>query len=191
MYCHGSLNKTAKVHQSALFSCSSVCECNFLSKAKRQIGKISVQKYCWNWPQMPISTAFYEQLFCTKVFGTAFMCSQFGFVIFWWKDIGAKVDHNMLLKLTSGEKISFERFLINAKARAMMLTFWFWLWISVWLRTMWRSFERLWIILEVNCFFFPQWINAFTRVWTKVVLEILRNLKLGRGIKIHIIEMTT
>jgi hypothetical protein len=28
-----------------------------------------------------------------KVFCAAFMCLQFGFVIFWQKDFGAKADH--------------------------------------------------------------------------------------------------
>jgi hypothetical protein len=27
------------------------------------------------------------------------MCLQFGFVIFWWKDLGAKAAHKMLVKL--------------------------------------------------------------------------------------------
>jgi hypothetical protein len=32
------------------------------------------------------------------------MCSQFGFVIFWQKDFGAKAAHKMLVKLTPGGK---------------------------------------------------------------------------------------
>jgi hypothetical protein len=35
-----------------------------------------------------------------KVFCTAFMCLQFGFVIFWQKDFGAKAAHKILVKLT-------------------------------------------------------------------------------------------
>jgi hypothetical protein len=35
-----------------------------------------------------------------KVFCAAFMCLQFGFVIFWGKDFGAKAAHKMLVKLT-------------------------------------------------------------------------------------------
>jgi len=35
-----------------------------------------------------------------KVFCAAFMCSQFGFVIFQRKDFGAKAAHKMLVKLT-------------------------------------------------------------------------------------------
>jgi hypothetical protein len=51
---------------------------------------------------MSISPIFYEQLFRTKVFSAAFMCLQFGFVIFWQKNFGAKAAHKMLLKLTPG-----------------------------------------------------------------------------------------
>jgi hypothetical protein len=47
-----------------------------------------------------ISPIFYEQIFCTKDFGAAFMCLQFGFVIFWQKDFGAKAANKMLVKLT-------------------------------------------------------------------------------------------
>jgi hypothetical protein len=50
--------------------------------------------------QVSISPIFYEQLFHIKVFCTAFMCIQFGFVIFRQKDIGAKAAHKMLVKLT-------------------------------------------------------------------------------------------
>jgi hypothetical protein len=48
-----------------------------------------------------ISPIFYKQLFHTKDF-CAFMCLQFGFVIFWQKDFGAKAAHKMLVKLTQG-----------------------------------------------------------------------------------------
>jgi hypothetical protein len=50
--------------------------------------------------QVSISPILYEQLFCTKVFCIAFMCLQFGLVIFWQKDFGAKAAHKMLGKLT-------------------------------------------------------------------------------------------
>jgi hypothetical protein len=49
-----------------------------------------------------ISPLFYGQLFHIKDFCAAFMCLQFGFVIFWQKDFGAKADHKMLVKLTPG-----------------------------------------------------------------------------------------
>ncbi len=52
--------------------------------------------------EMSISPTFYEQLFRTKVFCTAFLELQFGFVIFWGKIIGAKVACKTMMKLTKG-----------------------------------------------------------------------------------------
>jgi hypothetical protein len=49
------------------------------------------------------SPIFYEQLFHTKVLCAAFMCLQFGFVIFWQKDFGTKAAQKMLVKLTPGK----------------------------------------------------------------------------------------
>jgi hypothetical protein len=43
---------------------------------------------------------FYEQLFHSKVVCAPLMYLQFGFVIFWRKDFGAKAAHKMLVKLT-------------------------------------------------------------------------------------------
>jgi len=40
-----------------------------------------------------------------RVFGAAFMCLQFGFVIFWQKDFGEKAAHKMLVKLTPGANV--------------------------------------------------------------------------------------
>jgi len=40
--------------------------------------------------------------FCTKGLCTAFLYLQFGFVIFWPKNIGAKATPKMLIKLTTG-----------------------------------------------------------------------------------------
>jgi len=37
-----------------------------------------------------------------KVFCEAFLYLQFGFVIYWQKNIGAKAAHKMLMKLTTG-----------------------------------------------------------------------------------------
>ncbi len=37
-----------------------------------------------------------------EFFAQLFKCLQFGFVIFWRKDFGAKVAYKMLLKLTPG-----------------------------------------------------------------------------------------
>jgi len=42
----------------------------------------------------------YEQLFCSKVFCTAFLYLQFGFVFFWQKKICTKGAQKMLVKLT-------------------------------------------------------------------------------------------
>jgi hypothetical protein len=53
--------------------------------------------------QVSISPIFYEQLFRTKGFCAAFVCLEFEFVIFWWKDFGAKKAHKMLVKLTPGD----------------------------------------------------------------------------------------
>jgi hypothetical protein len=49
-----------------------------------------------------ISPIFYALLFHVKVFCAAFMCLQFGFVIFGQMDFGAKAAHKMLVKLTPG-----------------------------------------------------------------------------------------
>ena len=51
---------------------------------------------------LSISPIFYVQLFHTKVLCAPFMCLQFGFVIFWQMDFGAKAAHKMLVKLTPG-----------------------------------------------------------------------------------------
>jgi len=40
-----------------------------------------------------------------KVICAAFLLLQFGFVSFWWKNIGAKGAHKMLMKLTIGQRI--------------------------------------------------------------------------------------
>ena len=50
---------------------------------------------------MSISPTFYEQLFCTQVSCSAFLCLQFGFVIFCQKEIGAKATGEILVKLSS------------------------------------------------------------------------------------------
>jgi hypothetical protein len=44
-----------------------------------------------------LQAAFLYESFCA-----AFMCLQFGFVIFWQKDFGKKTAHKMLVKLTPG-----------------------------------------------------------------------------------------
>jgi hypothetical protein len=40
-----------------------------------------------------------------KVFCAAFKCLQFGFIIFWQKDFGAKAAHKMLVKLAPGANV--------------------------------------------------------------------------------------
>ena len=74
-------------------------------------------------PQSPmtflvsISPIFHEQPFRTKVFCPAFMCLQFGFVIFWEKDFGAKARNKTLVKLTPGSSLwnsTFNLVLIRA-----------------------------------------------------------------------------
>jgi hypothetical protein len=52
--------------------------------------------------EVSVSPTFYEQLFSTKVFCAAFQHLQFGFVIFWKKNIGAKAPCKMLVELTTG-----------------------------------------------------------------------------------------
>jgi hypothetical protein len=44
-----------------------------------------------------LCAAFSYESFCA-----AFMCLQFGLIIFWQKDFGAKAAHIMLMKLTPG-----------------------------------------------------------------------------------------
>ncbi len=51
---------------------------------------------------MSIPETFYEQLFCTIVFGKDFLCLQFGFAIFRQKNIGVKAAHKIFLKSTPG-----------------------------------------------------------------------------------------
>ncbi len=49
---------------------------------------------------LSISPIFYKQLFHTNVLWAPFTCLQFGFVIYWQKDFGAKGAHKMLVKST-------------------------------------------------------------------------------------------
>jgi len=62
--------------------------------------------------QVSISSTFYAQLSCTKLFCAAFLQLQFGLAIFWHKNIGAKAVHEMLMKLTS-EHIFKQHYLIR------------------------------------------------------------------------------
>jgi hypothetical protein len=58
---------------------------------------------------LSISPIFYEQLFHTKILYAAFMSLQFGFLIFWRKDFGAKAAHKMLVKLTPARLLDHMR----------------------------------------------------------------------------------
>jgi len=51
--------------------------------------------------QVSISPSFYKHIFLTNFFAV-FLYLQFCFVIFWQKNIGAKADRKLLLKLTTG-----------------------------------------------------------------------------------------
>jgi len=69
----------------------------------------------FEWPQVSISPTFYDCLFRTKVLCTAFLYLQFGFVIFWCKNIGAKAARKTLLKLIIW--VNFIKFLCKAFLR--------------------------------------------------------------------------
>jgi hypothetical protein len=85
--------------------------CHWATGSKPQIKREWSNKYKNGFvtDQQPFKTIyrylFYKQLFHTKVLCAPFMCLQFGFVIFWWKDFGAKAAHKMLVKLTPGRFI--------------------------------------------------------------------------------------
>ncbi len=65
-----------------------IMDCYYF-KNTRQLTKYSVP--LGNDGQVSISPIFFEQLLRTKVFCAALMCLQFGFVVFWRKDFGAKL----------------------------------------------------------------------------------------------------
>ncbi len=54
------------------------------------------------WPRCQFHQYFMSSFFVQKFFCTCFMCLQCRLVIFWWKDLGAKAAHKMLVKLTPG-----------------------------------------------------------------------------------------
>jgi len=51
--------------------------------------------------QVSISSTFFTEFFCTKVFYATNLSLKFGFVIFWQKNIGSKAARKMLMKLTT------------------------------------------------------------------------------------------
>jgi hypothetical protein len=52
----------------------------------------------------------------------AFKCLQFGFVIFWQKDLGAKAAHKMLVKLTPGRLLQ-SNFILNCLCSKCYINF--------------------------------------------------------------------
>jgi hypothetical protein len=50
------------------------------------------------------------------------MCLQFGFVIFWQKDFGAKAAHKMLVKLTPNLKSVIEIRSLNQPSRLIYMS---------------------------------------------------------------------
>ncbi len=78
----------------AAFAPKSFCQKNTNPNCKHL--KAVLRTLVW----LSISPIFYKQLFIIKVLCPPFMCLQFGFVIFWQKDFGAKAAHKMLVKLT-------------------------------------------------------------------------------------------
>ncbi len=53
-------------------------------------------------PRCQFHKHFTSSFFVQKFFYAAFMCLQFGFVIFWRKDFGTKAAYKMLVKLMAG-----------------------------------------------------------------------------------------
>jgi hypothetical protein len=52
--------------------------------------------------QKRIRVKKFQAAFCTKVLCAAFLLLEFGFAIFWYKNICAKADRKMLMKFTIG-----------------------------------------------------------------------------------------
>jgi len=69
-----------------------------------------------------ISPTFGEQFFAQNYITVAFLYLQFGFVIFWQKNIGAKASRKMFMKLTSG-------LLFNKNVMSLIFTSGFIAWI--------------------------------------------------------------
>ncbi len=67
-----------------------------------------LQRYFYNidHPSGVNFTNILQAAFSYKPFCAAFMCLQFGYVIFWRKDFDTKADHKMLVKLTPGDNIT-------------------------------------------------------------------------------------
>jgi len=73
--------------------------------------------------QVSISSTFYVRLFCTKELCANFLLLLFGFVTFWQKNIGTKVEHKMLIKLTPGIWSCERNLLENSKIKVSLALF--------------------------------------------------------------------
>ncbi len=82
--------------------------CKHLKAAEKNFHmKKLLLKYWWNWHQVSIWQChqyFIRSFLVWMFFCAAFMCLQFGFVIFWQKDFGAKAALKILVKLTPGDR---------------------------------------------------------------------------------------
>jgi len=90
-------------HDSSKFTPSS-------SKWRREWKKTSSGRRLWRQrisraDKVSISPTFYAKLFCTNLVCKAFLYVQFDFVIFWQKNISAKVLRKILVKLAKGRKM--------------------------------------------------------------------------------------
>jgi hypothetical protein len=81
-------------HNLAIFLAQ--CACFFLNKIYLIVKNVA-QKLPKNIRLGVDFTNILQAAFCT-----AFMCLQFGFVLFWRKDFGTKVAHKILVKLILG-----------------------------------------------------------------------------------------
>ncbi len=79
--------------------------------AKARFGEFANQP--WRRNQVWLLPTFHELLFHMKVLCKAFLYLQFGFVIFWQKNIGAKAAHKMLVKFTTAVQTSSEPFQLS------------------------------------------------------------------------------
>ncbi len=110
-YFISSWNRRGKFHQHFTFSfcvrrskkCKNVCQLisDFLHFWDLNTLNLLVECW-WNSPQESISSTICTQIFVRKCFTQLFSSYVLAFVIFWHKNIGAKGDHKMLMKLTPG-----------------------------------------------------------------------------------------
>jgi len=74
---------------------------SFQQGKKYQLVFLQARSYNWRkkkeFCRRSISPTFYEQLFLIKVFCATFLYFQFGFVIFWQKNVGENAAHKKCL----------------------------------------------------------------------------------------------